>query len=184
MPELPEVETTTRGLRETVQGKKITAIWCDWENIFRGDKSSVVAEKIVGSKFISFERRGKNIIASLSNGYTLIMHMKMTGHFMYGKYLYDEKTNSWSPKDKESALADPYNRFVHVMFSLSNKKELVFCDVRKFGKIELIMTSDLLLHSRVGSLGPEPLLKEFDYLSFTKRFDKKEKQTTYNQKKN
>jgi formamidopyrimidine-DNA glycosylase len=173
MPELPEVETTTRGLQSTVKGQKITGIWTDWEKMFRGTTSSKLSKEIIGTQFTSFERRGKNILAHLSNGYTLIMHMKMTGHFMYGEYVYHKKENAWKPKDSTSPLADPFNRFIHVVFSLSDGKHLVFCDARKFGKIELIKTSDIFGHVRVGTLGPEPLESDFTYEAFAERLHRK-----------
>jgi formamidopyrimidine-DNA glycosylase len=175
MPELPEVETTTRGLRETVQNKTITSIWCGWEKMFRGYSSKEVTKSAVGAKFVSFERRGKNILAHLSNNHTLIMHMKMTGHFMYGEYVYNKREDTWKPKDQTSPLADPFNRFVHVVFTLSDGKHLVFCDARKFGKIELVKTTQISNHSRVGVLGPEPLEKDFTYDIFMERLSKKKR---------
>lgn len=177
MPELPEVETTTRGMRENVIGLTITDFWCGWDNILRGTNTKELKKKIIGTSFISVTRRGKNILAELSSGECLVMHMKMTGHFMYGKYTYNKKENSWKPASSGSPLSDPYNRFVHVVFSLSDGKHLVFCDARKFGKIEIIKTEMLGLHPRVGALGPEPLQKDFTLETFKSRFFKKEKQT-------
>ncbi len=177
MPELPEVETTTRGMRDAVVRLTITDFWCGWDNILRGISPKDLKKKIVGTKFISVSRRGKNILAELSSGDTLVMHMKMTGHFMYGKYSYNKKENSWRPEVAGSPLSDPYNRFVHVVFSLSDGKHLVFCDARKFGKIEIIKTDVLGSHPRVGALGPEPLEKNFTLETFKSSFLKKEKQT-------
>lgn len=173
MPELPEVQTTTIGMRSTVVGLTITDFWCGWAGILRGTTALALKKKMVGSKFISVERRGKNILARLSSGDTLVMHMKMTGHFMYGDYIYNKKENSWVPKDKTGALADPYNRFVHIVFSLSNGKYLVFCDARKFGKIEIIKTGHERSHSRLGLLGPEPLEEDFTLSIFTNRLSRK-----------
>lgn len=176
MPELPEVETTTRGMRENVIGLTITDFWCGWDNILRGVSPKDLKKSVVGQSFTSVNRRGKNILAEITGGYTLIMHMKMTGHFMYGKYAYSKKDNSWRPERAGSALSDPYNRFVHVVFTLSDGMHLVFCDARKFGKIEIIKTSEVVSHVRVGALGPEPLDRDFTLEVFKSRLLKKEKQ--------
>lgn len=176
MPELPEVETTTRGMRNTVTGLTITDFWCGWDNILRGISQKELKKKVVGTRFVDVSRRGKNILAGLSSGDILVMHMKMTGHFMYGKYTYNKKENLWKPKASGSPLSDPYNRFVHVVFTLSDGNHLVFCDARKFGKIEIIKKDEILSHARVGSLGPEPLLKDFTLDVFKSRLLKKEKQ--------
>ncbi len=173
MPELPEVETTVRGMNETVKGLTITGFWCDWEKLIHDISPDKLKKNILGADFTTIERRGKNIFAHLSNGYTLIMHMKMTGHFMYGKYSYIKKENKWIPDDPLSPLADPYNRFVHVVFSLSNGYRLVFCDARKFGSIELVHTEKVQDHKRISTLGPEPLDKEFTYDAFLERLSKK-----------
>ncbi len=177
MPELPEVETTTRGMRLTVLGTSITDFWCDWDNILRGITPAGLKKNIVGSSFVSVKRRGKNILAELSNGYTLVMHMKMTGHFMYGQYIYHKKTNTWSPKDMSLPLADPYNRFIHAVFTLSDDYHLVFCDARKFGKIELVETTRAREHARLSLLGPEPLEADFDLAMFVSRLARKERST-------
>jgi formamidopyrimidine-DNA glycosylase len=175
MPELPEVETTVRGMNATIKGKSITQFWSDWDKILRGVTARELEKQIIGKKIIDIERRGKNILTHLSGGYTLLMHMKMTGHFMYGEYVYNKDKNSWEPQDKSSALADPFNRFIHVVFSLSNNKQLAFCDVRKFGKIELIQTKEIYNHLRLRDMGPEPLTNEFTHAVFLSQIKKKSK---------
>jgi len=173
MPELPEVQTTTLGMQMTVLGLTITDVWSDWPGILRGTNLQSLKKKVVGAKFVSVERRGKNILARLSSGDTLVMHMKMTGHFMYGKYLYQKKTKTWVPEDVRSPLADKYNRFIHVVFSLSDGNSLVFCDARKFGKIEILKTAVENTQSRLALLGPEPLDKTFTPSVLTERLLRK-----------
>ncbi|MEN9852393.1 MAG: hypothetical protein RI996_336 [Candidatus Parcubacteria bacterium] len=175
MPELPEVETTVRGMNETVRGLVISDIWCDWDKLLRNTTLAEMQNLLIGSTITKIERRGKNILASVSNGYTLIMHMKMTGHFMYGSYTYDVKKDTWEPQDTNSALADPFNRFVHFVFSFENKKQLVFCDVRKFGKIEIVKNTELHTHTRLQNIGPEPLETVFTYAVFERQIQQKPK---------
>src|SRR3989344_4062728 len=127
MPELPEVETTTRGLKKTITGLKIKNVWTDLsakdkrqrENVANPKYFTVFRKKILGEKVISIERRAKNILVNISGGKTILIHLKMTGHLLYGKYKFIENINKWTPVEK-GPLHDPYNRFVHVVFTFSN----------------------------------------------------------------
>ena len=180
MPELPEVQTTVNGLNKRVKGHKIVAVWTDLAKAspikqFVGTvKDATFFKKfqklIIGTTILKSERRAKNILIHLNNDYTILIHMKMTGHILYGKYVFDKKSNSWSPEKSASPLLhDPYNRFVHVAFSLENGKHFVFCDSRKFGKVTLIKTSDLALSKHLANTGPEPLNKSFTFADFKSR---------------
>ena len=167
MPELPEVETTKRGLEKTVLGLAIKDVWTDLstkdkrkrDTVANPNYFKVFKKEILNKKVISVERRAKNILINLSGGKTILIHMKMTGYLYYGK--------------------DPKIKFAHVVFTLSNprhsgasKHYLVFSDMRKFGKITLLDTKTA--HDPEGkstsygadtkhlsNLGPEPLDKGF-----------------------
>ncbi len=179
MPELPEVETTTRGLKKEILNLRFLDVWTDLntKDIRKIDTISnikyfpIFREKIIGKKIISIERRAKNILINLSGNKTILIHLKMTGHLLYGKYKYTNKENIWHPTE-DGPLKDPYNRFVHVVFSLSNKKHLVFSDARKFGKITLFDT-DIAHTKHLNNLGPEPLNKNFNFNKFKERISKK-----------
>ena len=186
MPELPEVETTVRGLTQTVVGLTIQDIWTDLARttITRPDYKETIKyfpffehirDTICGARIISAERRAKNILINLSNDTTILIHMKMTGHLMYGKYAHNLKTNTWTPanEEKNEALRDPYNRFVHVVFSLNNGKHLVFCDARKFGKVTLLPTKTAHQTKHLDKIGPEPLDEAFTVEQFIKRMQSK-----------
>lgn len=154
MPELPEVETTCRGLKDTVLGLSIGDFWCDTKRMCLPDISSIQSA-VRDAKITSVERRGKNILIHLSSKKSLLIHLKMTGHLMYGTYMHVDE--AWIPNDQNRALYDPYNRFIHAVFQLRNGKSLVFCDARKFGSIELISSDAVALHPRLSRLGPEPI---------------------------
>lgn len=134
-------------------------------------------KKVRGTTVTTVSRRAKNILITLSNGHTILIHMKMTGHLLYGNYSYNKKENCWVPskEEKNDALRDPYNRFIRVVFSLSNGKQLAFCDSRKFGKITLIETLGLETSKHLAGIGPEPLPKDFDDDAFKKQLYKKPK---------
>ena len=97
MPELPEVTTTVNGLKKVLPGLRFTGVWTDlakknqkikqFKDTIKDEKFFKDFErKIVGKKVISVERRAKNILINVSGGYTILIHLKMTGHLLYGKY--------------------------------------------------------------------------------------------------
>jgi len=144
MPELPEVETTVQGLRNKVLNRTFVDVWTDWEKQIKKPSFSIFKRTIKGKKINNIWRRGKNIVFDLSDDYSLLIHQKMTGHLLYG---------NWK-KEK-------VNEYIHLKFFL-DKGVLVLSDLRKFAKVELWKTKDLLKY--LDSLGPEPLeinFKEF-----------------------
>ncbi len=170
MPELPEVETTVRGLNKRVKNLAIKEVFSDWPKMIRDISFSQFQKNVRSKKIIGATRRAKNILISLDSGDTILIHMKMTGHLMYGTYKKIDGT--WSPQEK-GALADPYNRFIHFIINFTNGKSLAFSDARKFGKITLIKKDHLKHSSHLAHLGPEPLHKNFTEKKFTERVLKK-----------
>ncbi len=175
MPELPEVQTTVSGLQKVLPKLHFTDVWSDLPspiNTSQTFKNKNYFEKtkklILNKKVVSVSRRGKNILIHFEKNLTLLVHMKMTGHLLYGTYFFDNQEKVWKAKEK-GPLQDPYNRFIHVVFTLSNKKHLAFSDARKFGKIALLEEHDL------AHLGPEPLDAHFTLPRFKERLSKKPK---------
>ena len=168
MPELPEVTTTVRGLNEVLQKLTITDVWTDYHARTLSKRTDTIKneiyfehfkKEIVGEKFVEAERRGKNILIHLTGGKTILIHMKMTGHLLYGKYVWegDEKKLHGKWKSTEKLLSDPFNQFLHLVFSLSNGKSLAFSDMRKFAKVFVFETDARGEISDLVGLGPEPL---------------------------
>ncbi|MEI6843209.1 MAG: DNA-formamidopyrimidine glycosylase [bacterium] len=163
MPELPEVTTTITGLNTVLPSLTITDVWSDYfvnaksnrtdniknETFFKKFKKEIISEKINNT-----ERRGKNILIHLTHGKTILIHMKMTGHLLYGTYEFKHK--QWTAIEPEE-LKDPFNRFIHLTFSLSNGKHLAFSDTRKFAKVTLFETNKRDTVIDLVGLGPEPL---------------------------
>ena len=189
MPELPEVQTTVNGLQEHVVGLRIADVWSDYDSPhFKGSNTIKDAayfkrfkREITGKKIISVTRRAKNILVHIgdfrgqtSSG-TILIHMKMTGHLLYGRYDFDAsgKKDPWEPIAPES-LKDPFNRHVHFVISFSNGKHLALSDVRKFGKVTLIDAKNIdEVHGsdHLKNIGPEPLEKSFDLKMFVSRIN-------------
>ena len=171
MPELPEVQTTVNGLNAEVKNLRIIGIWTDYNSPSHHSKDNIknplyfskFKKNIVGEKITKAERAGKNVLIHLSNNKTILVHMKMTGHFMYGKYKQTTKNGKWSPEEKTGALADPFNRHVRLLFVLSNGKHLAFADTRKFAKIFVFETNKREIIIDLNKLGPDPLDKNFSF---------------------
>lgn len=155
MPELPEVETTVRGLNEKVLKRTFVDVWTDTEKIVKNLKFLEFKKQIKGKRVEKIWRRGKNIIIELSGDKVMLVHQKMTGHFLYGKW--ERKGNKWIMPEKGS-LSDPWNRFLRLVFYLDNGDMLALSDLRKFAKIELYDQKDF---EKALDLGPEPLEVSF-----------------------
>lgn len=181
MPELPEVTTTVNGLQRVLPKLVIKDVWTDLakkNQTIKQYKDTIKSavffnsfkKKIIGEKVINVKRRAKNILINISGGHTILIHLKMTGHLLYGKYFFNKKENKWIPdKGELASLSDPFNRFVHAVFAFSNGKHLAFCDSRKFGKITIISTDKLDDTLHLNNIGPEPLEKSFTFLKFKER---------------
>jgi formamidopyrimidine-DNA glycosylase len=186
MPELPEVQTTVNGLKKLIVGLTIDGVWSDYESrFFKGSETikdpayfKHFKKEVLGKKVISVDRRAKNILINLTGGSTILVHMKMTGHLLYGRYQANpkfekrnpKKVEYWEPIEPES-LKDPYNRHVHLMFTFNNGKNLALSDVRTFAKVTLIDSDTAHESMHLNDIGPEPLEKSFTLDRFDMRLD-------------
>ena len=170
MPELPEVQTTVSGLKSKVLNRTFVDVWTDTEKLFKNMSFGDFRKEIKNKKIKDIRRRGKNLIFELSEEYFLLVHLKMTGHF-----LYDE-----CPPAGGQGQEDSMNRFIRARFFLDNDKVLALSDLRKFAKIELLKKEEL--DKELELLGPEPLEKDFTFEKFKKVLKKgKIKQILMNQ---
>jgi len=164
MPELPEVETITKDLNQKVLNRTFIDVWTDTKKIIKKPKSfKDFKREIKGKKIKKIWRRGKNIIFELSKNYSLLIHQKLTGHLLYGKW--NKKNGMWEP-ESNNFLKDKINTYLHLVFFLDNKKMLALSDLRKFAKVELWETEDLKKSKQLNELGPEPLEKGFTFFKF------------------
>lgn len=157
MPELPEVQTTVSGLRDTVIGLTIVQAWSDYDSPhFKGSETikdplyfKQFKRYVEGAKIVAANRRAKNILISLDNGWTILIHMKMTGHLLYGVH----------------------GKHIHFLLNFSNGKSLALSDVRKFAKVTLVETAAIHFSDHLRDIGPEPLDAQFTFSQFEKRID-------------
>ncbi len=180
MPELPEVQTTVEGLKTVAKGLTILDVWTDYNSPFHSQNNNIknplffkkFKKLVVGQKIITVERRAKNILIHLANKHTVLIHMKMTGHILSGHYNFNESKKEWLAIDK-GPLQDPFNRFIHFVITLSNKKQLALSDMRKFAKVTVIPTAELENSKDLATIGPEPLEKDFVLKDFIERLGTK-----------
>jgi formamidopyrimidine-DNA glycosylase len=177
MPELPEVETTVKGLQQKVLNRTFIDVWTDWEKmahlrsnveasvwqVNRPGSFEVFKKELLGKKITKVWRRGKNVIFDLSDGYSLLVHMKMTGHLMVG--FWDLNSNGWQPRQK-GPFEEKINGYLHIMWTLDNGLMIALSDLRKFAKVELWKTQELLDSPGFKNMGPEPLELSFTFAKF------------------
>ncbi len=150
MPELPEVETIRRGLERCIVGKIIIGVEVRLTKMFGGDP-----HEVIGARVEAVRRFGKGLVIDLSNKYSLTAHVKMTGQFVY----VGQETKGFHPK-----LATPTNlpdKHTHVIFGLESdggeKSTLFYNDIRQFGWLKVVKTSEVKEQPFFKALGPEPL---------------------------
>ena len=132
MPELPEVETIKRELEKAVLGKKITEVCVHNPVVIREPAVDKFKKGLAGLGIKNILRRAKVLILELSNGKSLVVHLKMTGQLVY-------------PGDGEKS---------RVSFRLSDGKTLDFNDRRLFAELRLL--DDWRTLKFIRELGPEP----------------------------
>lgn len=184
MPELPEVHTTSTGLKRLVCGLKIIDAWTNYNSPYFKGKDTIkdkdffkfFKNTIINSKIVDVQRRGKNILIHLDNKHTVLIHMKMTGHVMYGQYKKTKnKHDPWKAIHPGPLRDDKFNSRIRFVITLSNNKHIVLSDMRKFAKVTLIQTPTLSDSLHIKDLGIEPFDKKFNYKVFIEIISKKAK---------
>src|SRR3989344_1162994 len=137
MPELPEVETTVKGLQERVLNRTFIDAWSDWKKIVKRPKDFEIFKKeLKGKKIQRVWRRAKNVIFELSSGYSLLVHMKMTGHLLCGTW--SMKHGTWVASE-DGPLKEKINGFLHMIFFLDDGRMIALSDMRKFAKVKQVI---------------------------------------------
>ena len=156
MPELPEVEVIRSGLSELIAKKTIEKVNVLNAKSFQASTSSIDVF-VNNSTILSVKRRAKILLIELSSGYSLVIHLKMTGQL-----LFRDNQN----KSKNFAGGHPSDSFLSVLPDNHTRVELIFTDsttlffndMRKFGWIKLLPTTELKEEKFIAKLGPEPLI--------------------------
>ncbi len=160
MPELPEVETVRRGLQKKVRDKEIKEAIIKVSKIIQIPSAEEFIARVKGKKIREVDRRGKYIIIHLDSKDKLIIHLGMTGILIY-------------PYEETKIIDQEINpKHNHLIFIFTDGTQLVFNDVRKFGKIYLV--SDLKeIEKNISKLGIDPLDEGFTEEFFRQILNKK-----------
>jgi formamidopyrimidine-DNA glycosylase len=142
VPELPDVETVARRLRQAVVGRRIRGVRVLTAATVRSPSAAAFVRRLRGRRVAGVDRRGKYLLISLSGDLVLVAHLRMTGDF--------EVT---SPR----AGVDPSTR---VIFAVG-RREVRFVDQRRFGHMDLVPRDELDRFPGLRTLGIEPLSREF-----------------------
>lgn len=147
MPELPEVQTVVSQLDAHVSGKIIASFWTDWSKKILTPLATF-RKKTTGATIIGARRIGKHIVIDLDNEYSIVGHLKMTGHFLY-------KTPE--TKNNPAFTEDSYNSYIHHIFTFTDGGTLEFSDMRKFGWLRIFPTKDVDDLKSIADLGIDAL---------------------------
>lgn len=142
MPELPEVETVTRGLREKLEGRTIRRIDVRREGL-RYPFPPNMAALLENQTFVRLYRRAKFALADLSNQHTLLLHLGMSGRVVF------------------ASNNEPLAKHDHLVFTLDNGLQLRFNDPRRFGVVDVLPTKQMLSSKHFANMGVEPLEAAF-----------------------
>lgn len=151
MPELPEVETTRRGLAPVMEGAVIARAQVNRPDL-RWPFPENMAARLTERHVARLRRRSKYILADLDKGETLLIHLGMSGRMLI----------SGDPLGQFHHEHPAPQKHDHVVFDMSNGARITFNDPRRFGAMDLFKTEDEPNHWLISKLGPEPLGNGFD----------------------
>ena len=136
MPELPEVETTVRGLEHVLKGRRITRVEARRADLRRAFPQDL-GQRLTGATVTQLGRRAKYGLIGTDRGDTLIFHLGMSG--------------SWRIDRGEAGKHD------HLLLETDDGHHLALNDPRRFGSVDLLSTDELPEWPPFKALGPEPL---------------------------
>jgi len=135
MPELPEVEITRRRLAPLLLGRRVVEVRTTRDGYFFLTPPRELRRRLLGRRFETLERRGKYLVAGLNGGERLLLHLGMTGRLFSG------------------GVPDAHT---HLRLRFEDAgPELLFRDVRKFGKVQVLAAGES--SPRLARLGPDAL---------------------------
>jgi len=144
MPELPEVETVTRGLRPVLEGRRLVRVIQRRPDL-RWPLPPDFARRLEGRRIERLRRRAKYLLADMDDGTVLIAHLGMSGRMLV------------------SPIANTtFDAHDHVVLETDEGRQVRFNDARRFGMMDLATTLDWTTHPLIRELGPEPLEPGFD----------------------
>jgi formamidopyrimidine-DNA glycosylase len=157
MPELPEVETIRVGLDRLLPGRMVAAADYDWPKAFPNSGPDV-QKFLIGAEITGVSRRAKVLLIGLSTGYSLVIHLKMTGQLVFRSP--GERFGAGHPND--SLIGELPDKSTRVALDFKDGSRLFFNDQRKFGWMRLMPTVEVMNLDFFRKVGPEPLSADFN----------------------
>jgi formamidopyrimidine-DNA glycosylase len=155
MPELPEVENIVQGLRKIILKKRLVKLESFRDDFFACRKKMVEVEKGI---IREAKRRGKWIIIEMDDNNALLLHLGMSGQLIFAK-------------------GDcPIPKYALLEFVLEHGERLFYCDMRRFGKFDIIPIQQLCDCKPLKDLGVEPLTKDLDRILLSEMLNKSKRQ--------
>jgi formamidopyrimidine-DNA glycosylase len=143
MPELPEVETVMRGLQLRLEGRRLVRAVANRPDM-RWPLPLALVDTLVGARVTGFRRRGKYILMRLDSGWSVLLHLGMSGRMVVGRAGKNEIT-----------------LHEHLEMETDDGWRVGFVDPRRFGSVDLIETAHEDEHRLLADIGPEPLEDAF-----------------------
>src|SRR5947209_6115131 len=141
MPELPEVETTVRGLEPVLLGRRLTRVEARRADLRRAFPPDL-RQRLTGARITALRRRAKYGLVDTDRGDTMVFHLGMSGR--------------WRIDPADLGAHD------HLVLETEEGRVLALNDPRRFGSVDLVPTAELDRWPAFAALGPEPLGPEFD----------------------
>jgi formamidopyrimidine-DNA glycosylase len=164
MPELPEVETIKRGLEGLLIDRIILSVDFDWPKSFPNPTADV-SSFMIGASVVSVKRRAKVLIIELSTGYSMVIHLKMTGQLVFR----GNEVSFGAGHPNDSLIGELPDKSTRVSIKFKGGSQLFFNDQRKFGWMRLIPTTEIMNLDFFKKIGPEPLSSDFNYKKLKER---------------
>lgn len=150
MPELPEVETTVRGIAAVLQGQVLTRVEARRPDLRRPIPPDL-RQRLTGARVTGLGRRAKYGLIETDRGDTLVFHLGMSGR--------------WRVDPSEIAKHD------HLVIETQDGRTLALNDHRRFGSLDLVPTESLADWPTFRALGPEPLSDDFTHKTLARAFE-------------
>ena len=178
MPELPEVQTVVTELNKKLKNRKIKRVVVNMgkiisigpqtvSNIRDGSQKKVdeFVRLLEGHKFVSVTRRGKMLIFDVDGPLSMLVHLKMTGQFIFEDKVQAQRTGSkYRILNKLTApLVKLPTKHTHVIFHFVDGSTLYYNDIRQFGYLRIVKDVDIDKVKEFSDYGPEPLEKSFTF---------------------
>lgn len=167
MPELPEVTVVVNSLNTAIKGLVLGSVEYDWKPKFYWNGFSI--KDIKGAKVKDVRRWGKVIIIDLSSGFSIVIHLKLTGQLIY----LDKKTRVSGGHPIPPLNSPVPNSTTRATFAFTNGGHLYFNDMRKFGWVKVVKSDEQSIKDAIGKieLGPDPMTMKYE--EFYERIKKK-----------